>query len=145
MFKRRATSAEGFTLIELLVVISILGTLAAIAIPSFIGHRGRAQDTASKENVRLAAITIESHQTDEQTYDVTSAELIATEPALNAARNLAVTGTRDTYTVSVSSMPGENGGTFTMQRAANGRVLRLCSNHGKGACHRSADASGNWW
>jgi prepilin-type N-terminal cleavage/methylation domain-containing protein len=143
--QRRLSSESGFTLIELLVVVSILGVLAAIAIPAFAGQRGRAQDTAAKEYVRTAAIAIETFSMDRQTYAATAAELLALDPSLNDALGLAVTGTADTFTVSVDSVPGDNGGTFSLVRAADGSTRRTCANHGSGGCRDAADASGNWW
>jgi type IV pilus assembly protein PilA len=44
----------GFTLIELMVVVLIITILIAIAIPTFLGARSRAQDRAAQSNLRNA-------------------------------------------------------------------------------------------
>ncbi len=46
---------SGFTLVELMVVILIIAILMAIAIPTFLGVRRRAQNRAAQTSLRLAA------------------------------------------------------------------------------------------
>jgi len=66
--RNRAQDEKGFTLIELLVVILIIGILASIAMPAFLGQRARAQDTEGKSAVRQAQTAMETYYTDNQTY-----------------------------------------------------------------------------
>lgn len=65
---RRRKGQEGFTLIELLVVVIIIGLLAAIAIPAFLGQRNKANDAAAKSLVRNGATAMEAYFSDGNTY-----------------------------------------------------------------------------
>ena len=136
----RAQDEEGFTLIELLVVILIIGILAAIALPAFLGQRARAQDTEAKTGVRQGQTAMETFYTDNQTYVATKAQLVDIEQSLAAAPGNSFTVTSptvDSYTLSVQS---KTGNTFSIAKASDGTVTRSCSRTGgttKGGCPSS--------
>jgi type IV pilus assembly protein PilA len=132
--RQRMESEKGFTLIELLVVILIIGILAAIALPAFLGQREKAQDTEAKTAARTAATAMKTYYTDNQTYvGATPAELVKIEPSLAQGQGstLAVTGlAQEAYTVTVTS---KTTNTFSVVEAA-GTANRTCTTAAKAGC-----------
>jgi type IV pilus assembly protein PilA len=82
MMRTRLKKDEGFTLIELMVVVLIIAILVAIAIPTFLGQRKNAQDSAAKSNVRNALATEKAYFSVNQVFTATTADLAAIEPNL---------------------------------------------------------------
>jgi type IV pilus assembly protein PilA len=66
--QRLRKEESGFTLIELLIVLVIIGILLAIAVPSYLGFKDRANDSAAKANVRAAVPAVEAYYADNGTY-----------------------------------------------------------------------------
>src|SRR5207244_10587141 len=78
-----------------MVVVLIIAILIAIAIPTFLGARQRAQDRAAQSNVRNAFTAEKTFFTDGQSYTQTVSDMTAIEPSLTytqTAGSLAATG-----------------------------------------------------
>lgn len=143
--RRAIEDQRGFTLVELLVVIMIIGLLAEIAIPSFLGQAAKGDDAAAKAAVRTAQIATEAYRIDHGNYcGVTPAQLKLIEPALLQATTLSVSvtscagGDSSQYSVTVTSR--SNLATIYTVTVAGGQSHRTCSTPGQAGCPQS----GTW-
>lgn len=146
----------GFTLIELMVVVMIIAILVGIAIPAFLGARKRAQDTASKSNLRNALGTAQTIFTDNQAYLATAdmvTALAAEEPSLTFKANAdpslvakeislatgTATGGSGTDQITLASKSG-SGKCFFLRHVATAGLVSLSGSYMATAASGTCDA-----
>jgi type IV pilus assembly protein PilA len=136
------STQDGFTLMELLTALLIIGVLAAIAIPSFIGQTARANDAAAKTQIGTLQTAIKEFATDNDgSYKgATLAKLEAIEPTLKdetTAIAKEVAGVTATNFEIESEAVGSND-VYTLT-SSNGEVTRSCTPVDAGGCN-----GGSW-
>jgi type IV pilus assembly protein PilA len=141
VLRKRRDDDQGFTLIELMVVVLIIAILIAIAIPTFLGARQRAQDRAAQSNVRNAFTAEKTFFTDGQAYTQLTADLTAIEPSLTyttAAGSLAASG--NIVFVHVTTATTTNDTVVLGAQSGSGKCFWLKDNTASGTRYASSNA-----
>jgi type IV pilus assembly protein PilA len=136
--QRINSEEKGFTLIELLVVILIIGILAAIALPAFLGQQKKGQDADAKSLARNMVSQVESCYAIEEDYQQCETPADSGLDYGNGPGQVEAAATSETeYAVTATT---EGNRTFTITKLGDGTSERTCSNDSEGGC--KADGTG---
>ncbi len=135
----RNASDDAFTLVELMVVVLVIAVLIAIAIPSFLGARTRAQDRTTQANLVTASKAQSSLAANNDTFTNVLADLQAEEPSVDWSG----VDPEDVHVVLGDVQPGDNRQVLLYSRSNTGtwfglRIVRQGAQAGRYTCSGAA-------
>jgi type IV pilus assembly protein PilA len=142
--RQRINEEKGFTLIELLVVILIIGILAAIALPAFLGQQQKGEDADAKSNARNAVSQVESCYANEQDYSkcLTAGDLGNTGLDLGTTAGKVDIQPDGTRGFIITAKSKSNTDFLIKKDPATGKISRSCSAPKTGGC--PSGGATNW-
>lgn len=142
----RLRAEAGFTLVEVLIVMIVIGILAGISIPLFLGQSAKAQDAGAKSNLKQVVFMVEECKLEQSSYSACDeASELGGAPGINWGEDPGQAGVSSgsgsssysAYAVSTASTSGSSH-IFIWKRNDDDTVLRMCTTddppHTGGGC-----------
>jgi type IV pilus assembly protein PilA len=143
--RRLLRDERGFSLIELLVVILVIGVLAAIALPMFLGKSEKASDADAKSIARDLVTYMDSCYVGKEDFRLCATQADSESPDLpwgtNPGQVTVTNATKTTYEIVAVSKAVTDGAnhSFTIERSIAAGMTRSCSggSDSDSGCHAS--------